>query len=101
MCVIRCEPMAADLAASVAAAFPGALRADVCRAAAAIPGTRPASPFTVLVYGEPVVIPYRVYGDEPTGGPLPLIVTATTSALIANWLPSCVRWPPDDGCVRL
>ena len=49
------------------AAFPHTLRRDALTIADVMPDSRlpPAAPFTVLVDGEPVLIPYRIHHDPP------------------------------------
>jgi hypothetical protein len=60
--------MTDDLSAILTAAFPHALRRDALAIADVVPDSRlaPVAPFRVLVEGEPVLIPYRVYHDLPT-----------------------------------
>lgn len=57
-----------DVVVALEAAFPRHLRAEVQSALRVLPPAKhkPASPFHVLVAGEPVAIPYRIYPDEPS-----------------------------------
>ncbi|MFC0504855.1 hypothetical protein [Micromonospora costi] len=57
-----------DVVVALDAAFPRHLRAEVQGALGVLPPAKypPAWPFHVLVAGEPVAIPYRVYPDEPS-----------------------------------
>jgi len=56
------------VAADLEEAFPCRLRADVRAALKVLPPAehRPASPFRVLLSGEVVAIPYRIYAAEPS-----------------------------------
>ncbi|MFD7508609.1 hypothetical protein ACFV5N_04585 [Streptomyces sp. NPDC059853] len=60
--------MAEEWRRSCAAAFPTALAADVAAVAAVMPAPRhgPAGPFPVVVQGDRLSIPGRLYNDEPT-----------------------------------
>ncbi|MFG3642535.1 hypothetical protein ACGF3C_19970 [Micromonospora sp. NPDC047762] len=83
-------------AAALEAAFPRRLGNDVRKALAVLPPAphAPTSPFRVLVDGEPVVIPYRVYSDEP-----PVAAEAALSATQRAVL-DCLYTRHHDGRVR-
>lgn len=83
-------------AAAWEAAFPRRLGDDVRRALAVLPSVPPArtSSFRVLVEGEPVLIPSRIYSDEP-----PVAAEATLSATQRAVL-DCLYTRHHDGRVR-
>lgn len=91
-----CDSMASDLASAVASAFPEVLRRDALAVADLVPDARlePAGPFTILLEGEPVVIPYRVYHDEPTPGAWQTLTSVQQTML------SCWYTRHHDGFVR-
>ena len=78
------------------AAFPRALRADAATVVEAMPRTRlrAAQPFGVQVDGETVVIPYRVYNEQPQPSVFAMLSPRQKSML------ACLYTRHHDGHVR-